>query len=217
MKKTPISRLSKMKAGSRATVEDWHNGGDIEIVAYARSLQNAARTLVGDLEREQTVRGSWDVWPIVLLYREALEIHLKLLVGEGSNFLSTRTDPISLFNTHSLRWLAQIVCRIIKKVGWENEFTSEGVLSLADFSAFVKEVESFDPVGRAIRSSGTTDIDEAWQYCRGFQLLQFAKKLDALLDLLGATADALAATWDMQEKAMAGGEVDGGDFKTPIQ
>jgi hypothetical protein len=47
--------------------------------------------------------------------------------------------------------------------------------------------------------------------------LQFAKKLDALLDLLGATADALAATWDMQEKAMAGGEVDGGDFKTPIQ
>jgi hypothetical protein len=80
-------------------------------------------------------RTDWDVCPVVLLYREALELHLKALVGEGSSFLKSRTDPISLSRTRSLRWLAQIVCQIIRRVGWESEFTCEGVSSLADFSA----------------------------------------------------------------------------------
>jgi hypothetical protein len=133
-----------------------------------------------------------------LLYRDALELHLKALVGEGSNFLKTRTDPISLFQTHSLRWLAQIVCQIIRTVGWESDFICEGVLSLADFSALVSEVESLDPVTRAIRSAGGKDPKSVPQYYRTFNVVQFAKKLDGLLDLLDVTADALAAAWDQR-------------------
>src|SRR5579863_100908 len=139
MKKITISRLSGTKAGSRNQVESWHGGGDTEIRQYARSLQNAARTLVAKQERDQNPSGDRDACSVVLLYRQALEINLKMLVGEGSNFLPSPTDPISLFKTNSLRWLAQIVCQIIRAVTWESEFTCDGISSLAEFSAVVNE------------------------------------------------------------------------------
>src|SRR5579863_10004515 len=157
MKNTTVSRPSKTKAGTRSLIESWHGGGDIEILQYARSLQRAAWTLLGKPEREQKPRTDWDACPVVLLYRQALEINLKVLVGEGSNFLPSPTDPISLFGTTSLRWLAQIVCQVIMKIVWESEFKCEGVLSLVEFSALVNEVEVFDPVTRAIRHSRTGD------------------------------------------------------------
>jgi hypothetical protein len=125
--------------------------------------------------------------PVILLYRQSLELHLKALVGEGGNFLKSRTDPISLYRTHSLRWLAQIVCQIIKAIGWESEFTCEGVSSLSAFNALVNEVESLEPIAQAVLPS---------QQHPAFEVRSFATQMDALLDLLDVTADALAATWD---------------------
>ena len=113
----------------------------IDVRQCARSLRNAAKTLIGKLEVDRTAITKWDAAPVVLLYRQALEINLKMLVVEGSNFLPSPTDPISLSTTHSLRWLAQIVGQIIRKVGWESEFKCEDVSSLAEFSALVNEVE----------------------------------------------------------------------------
>jgi len=62
-----------------------------------------------------------------------LKLHLKFLIGDGSSFLKSPTDHISLAKTHSLRWLAQIVCQIIRAVKWESDFRCEGVASLAGF------------------------------------------------------------------------------------
>jgi hypothetical protein len=121
-KKPPISRSFKPKPRTRSALPSWHNGADAEIHVYARSLQKAAKRLVEKLEQEQSARTDWDVCPVVFLYREALELHLKALVGEGSSFLKSRTDPISLSRTRSLRWLAQIVCQIIRTVGCPLQF-----------------------------------------------------------------------------------------------
>jgi len=218
MTKTLTSRFSKSRTGSRSPFESWHGGGDTEIYFYARSLQNAAHTLVGNLNVDQKARNDWDTCPVVLLYRQALEIHLKMLVGEGSTFLPSPTDPISLSGTHSLRWLARIVGQVIRAVGWESDFICEGVSSLADFRALVTEVELFDPVSRAIRLSRIKGPDSVSQYFRTFSVVQFAEKLDGLLNLLDVTADALAATWDERPKeAAAGAAFKGLDhFKTTI-
>lgn len=217
MKKTRIHRFSRSKADCQTPPEDWHGGADIEIALYARSLHFAAKTLVGKLGPDQKTKTDWDVCPIVLLYRQALEIRLKELVGEGSKFLATRTDPISLYTTRSLRWLAQIVCQIIRAVNWSSQFTCNGVSCLAEFNALINEIECFDPVARSSRSS--TSPDSVAQYYRTFDVVQFSTKLDALLDLLDSTADALAATWDQRADAIAGdAESDGGnDFKPTIQ
>jgi hypothetical protein len=211
-KKPPVLRFPKPKAVAQTADRHWHNGGDIEIGFYARSLHKAAKTLIETLDLEPNPKTAWDACPIILLYRQAVELHLKALVGEGGNFLPSPTDSITLYKTHSLRWLAQIVCQIIKAVRWESEFRCEGVASLADFSALVSELEALDPVAVAVHSRSRSRDGSVPHQLRPPNVVQFAKKLDGVLDLLDSTADALAATWD-QRAAMEGDD----DFKPTIQ
>jgi hypothetical protein len=50
-------------------------------------------------------------------------------------------------------------------------------------------------------------------------VVRFAKRLDALIDLLAATADSLAAAWDLQRDGISSESDldDGGVFKLTIQ
>jgi hypothetical protein len=214
-KKLPVLRFPNLKTAARTDDQHWHNGGDIEIGFYARSLHKAAKTLIATLDLEPNTRTPWDACPVILLYREAVELHLKALVDEGSNLLPSPTDPLSLAKTHSLRWLAQIVGQIIKVVKWENEFRCEGVASLADFSALVNEIEELEPVTVAVRPGNRRP--DSWVPDRLLppNVVRLAKKRDALLELLDATADALAAKWDQvsgEENLQAGD-----DFTPTIQ
>ena len=159
----------------------------------------------------------WDVGPIILLYRQAIELHSKAVVGEGSNFLASPTDHITLYKTHSLRWLAQIVCQIVKKVGWESEFRCEGVATLADFNALVSELEAVEPVSCAVRSGQRDRGGGVPSQLQESKIAELLPKLDALADLLAATADGLAAEWDMRTDASGEEAFDAGDnFKPTI-
>ncbi len=195
-KKPPVVPFPDPKAVAQPDERHWHNGGDIEIMMYARSLHRTAMKLVGTLDLEPNPKTAWDACPVILLYREATELYLKALIDEGGDFLKERTDSISLAKTHSLRWLAQIICQIIKAVKWENEFKCEGVASLADFSALVSELEALDPVGVLVRPGSRRADHWVPDQLLPPNVVQFAKKLDALIALLDATADALAAKSD---------------------
>src|ERR1039458_6216098 len=83
MKKPPVLRFSKPKAVFQSDDRSWHNGGDIEIGLYARSLHKAARSLIAALDLESNIKTAWDACPIVLMYRESVKLHLKFLVAEG--------------------------------------------------------------------------------------------------------------------------------------
>lgn len=184
--------------------DSWHNGAYIEVLLYARSLQKAAKVLVENLDPNSNPAMAWDAAPLILLYRQAVELHLKALIGEGGNFLPAPTDHITLYTTHSVRWLAQIARQIIKAVGWGDGFKSNGVTNLAEFSALVNQLETLDPVSCVTRSdhrglSGAVPLP-----LQKVTLLELAPKLDALLDLLAATADSLAATWDLMEDGETG-------------
>jgi len=216
-KKSPVIRFAKPKAKAEIADRSWHNGGDIEIGFYARSLHRAAQNLIANLDLQPNTNTAWDACPVILLYRQSVELHMKALVDEGS-FLKERTDPLSLAKTHSLHWLAQIVCQIIRAVRWESEFKCEGVASLTDFSALVSELEALDPVAVAIQSSNRRPDGWVPQQLQPPNVVLFARKLDALLDLLDVTADALAATWDQKEETMAAEMWGGnGDVKPTIQ
>jgi len=217
-KKPPVVRFPKAKAKAETADRSWHNGGDIEIDLYARSLHKAAKALIDTLDLEPNSKTAWDACPVILLYRQGIELHLKALVGEGCNFLPSPTDSITLYKTHSLRWLAQIVCQIIRAVKWESHFKCEDIASLADFSALVNELEALDPVSCAVQSGRRGRDGSVPHQLQPPNVVQFAKKLDGLLDLLDVTADALAA---MSEKVEALGEgkfqAGNDDFKPTIQ
>src|SRR5580704_2155175 len=198
MKKKVASRIPEPKTPIEIDERSWHNGGDIEIGFYARSCHKATKKLIETLGLEPNHKTAWDACPVILLYREAVELHLKLLIGDGSNFLKKPTDHISLAKTHSLRWLTQIVCQIIRAVKWENKFKCEGIASLADFSALVNELEELDPVAVAVRPANRRPDGWVPSQLQTPNVVRFAKKLDALLDLLAATADGLTAESDLQ-------------------
>src|SRR5664279_3262345 len=182
-KKPPVLRLAKPKAVFQSDERSWHNGGDIEIGLYARSLHNAAKTLIATLNLEPNSKTAWDACPVVLMYRQSVELHLKALVGEGSNFLPSPTDPITLYKTHSLRWLAQIVCQIIKALRWEGEFKSEDIATLAEFSAVIGELEALDPVSTAVHpGSRARHHGSVPHQLQPPNVVRFAKKLNALLE-----------------------------------
>ena len=218
-KKPPVLRLAKPKAALQSDERSWHNGGDIEIGLYARSLHKAAKTLVATLDLEPNSKTAWDACPAILLYRQSVELHLKALVGEGSNFLPSPTDSITLYKTRSLRWLAQIVCQIIKAVRWEDEFECEGIATLAEFSAVIGELEALDPVSIAVHPGSRARHDGSVPHqLQPPTLVQFAKNLDRLLELLDSTADALAAEWDLRSEGLEiGADRNGGGFDPTIQ
>lgn len=217
-KRPPGIQFSGVKRVAEYDDRHWHNGGDIQIMMYARSLHRTAMKLVPSLDLQPNPKTAWDACPVVLLYREAIELHLKALVDEGGGFLKERTDSLSLAKTHSLRWLAQIVGQIIKAVKWESEFKCQGVASLADFSALVSELEALDPVALAMRPGNRRPDGWVPNQLLPPNVVQFARKLDSLLNLLESTADALAATRDMQRDGISVDELlAGDDFGPTIQ
>jgi hypothetical protein len=152
MKKKPsVLRSLPPKIPAQSDDGHWHTGGDIEIGFYARSLHKSAKSLIATLDLEPNPKTAWDGCPLIHLYRQVVELQMKMLVGERSEYLKSPVDHITLFKTHSLRWLAQLVCQIIKALKWESEFKCEGVANLADFSALVNELEELDPVAVAVR------------------------------------------------------------------
>ena len=183
---------------------NWRKVPKQDLWLYARSFHTAAKTLAGTLELDPGPFTDSDACPVVFMYRHALELHLKALVlGDGGNFLATKPDALSVHKTHSASWLAQFVCQIIAAVKWEEEFKCESIENLADFRAFIEELNAVDPGSYVFRLPvGAEDQDSAPGRAN-LTIRDFARRMDALLEFLDSTADALAATWDMQPGAAA--------------
>jgi hypothetical protein len=191
-----------------------------DLFVYARSFRKAAKTLAGALQLDATVFSECDVSPVVFLYRHAVELHLKALVlGEGGNFLATKPDTLSIYKTHSVSWLAQIVCQIITTLKWENEFKCEGIENVAGFKVVVDELNSVDPGSYVFRLPISDEGKDSFAGGGKLTIREFARRMDALLELLDSTADALAATWDMHSKELAieAAWNNTGGFEPPIQ
>jgi len=203
MKRKPSAALIH-SAPSRTERRDDH------LFFYAQSCHKAAKTLAGTIELGSNSLGEFDAYPVFHMYRHAVELHLKAMVlGEGGNFLPSKPDSISVSKTRSVSWLAQFVVQIITALKWENEFCCEGVQDLAAFKSLIEEMNGIDtghPMSTAPGDPATI-------------LPAFVRRLDALLDLLDSTADALAAQCDLQSEAVVVGMdgKDDGGFEPTIQ
>jgi hypothetical protein len=182
-----------------------------DLFLYARSFHTAAKTLAASFRSDGNPFAQADVSAVVFMYHHAVELHLKAMVlGDGGNFLATKPDALSVQKTHSVSWLAQFVCQIIAAVKWEKEFRCEGVETLADFKAVVEEVNSVDPGSYAFRCPVDPQSESS--------VVEFTKKMDAVIDLLESTGDALAAEWDLRsEGTVVEADRDDGGFEPTIQ
>jgi hypothetical protein len=178
----------------------------MKLAFYARSFHAAAKALARALKFDSGTLDEFDVCPVVSMYRQAAELHLKAFVtGKGSNFLVAKPDRISTMKTDSLSWLAQFVCQIITTVKWEALFKCPGIESLADFKALIEKLNTVDPAAYAFRYPVHAQERGSVQGDIAFNIPEFLSRVDALLGLLDATADALSAEWILRSDAVAGG------------
>jgi hypothetical protein len=194
---------------------NWPNIPSRDIFLHAQSFHKAAKALAA-FQLDASPLADFDVSPVVFMYRHAVELHLKAIVlGDGGNFLATKPDALSVHKTHSVSWLAQFVCQIIAAVKWEKEFKCEGVETLADFKAVVEEVNSVDPGSYVFRLpvKGQDAVPGGGK----LTIREFARRMDALLELLDSTGDALAAEWDLRSEAPTEVNGNGGGFEPTIQ
>jgi hypothetical protein len=188
-----------------------------DLFLYARSFHTAAKKLAGALEGDSGPFTDFDTCPVVFMYRHAVELHLKAMVlGEGANFLATKPDPISISKTHSVFWLAQFVCQIVTALKWEREFKCEGIENLADLKAIMEELSVVDPGSYVFRLPVKAEGQDFAPGRVKQTIRDFARRMDALLELLDSTADALAAEWGMRSETTDEDDR-GGGFGSTIQ
>jgi len=220
MKKKPSITPRRLisNPGLRTTVPNRHNAPEQDLWLHARSFHKAAKKLAGALECDSGPFTATDVSPVIFIYRHAVELHLKALVlGEGGNFLATKPDALSIHKTHSVSWLAQFVCQIITVVRWEEEFNWEGVETLTDFKAIIEDLNAVDPGSYIFQLPVSAGAKDSIRGRVNLTVSDFARRMDALLELLDSTADALAAEWDMRSEAAIESDWNGGGCGPTIQ
>jgi hypothetical protein len=87
--------------------------------------------------------------------------------------------PLTIYKTHSLRWLAQISCQIIKAARWESKFKCDGITDLAAFTALIDEVEMADPVVSAVMSIQQTRDGSVPPFLQPPSVERLSKRLDS--------------------------------------
>lgn len=179
---------------------------------FARSHHSAAKKLARMLDVDPGAVPEFDLCPVLSAYRHAIELHLKVIVlGDGGHFLAPRPDELSVNKTKSLSWLGQFVIQIVKKLKWEEEFQTEGIQNIAEFKAVIEEANEIIEVYDSFRCP----VDPTPPETLKSTVLELVRRLDALLDLLAETADALAAEWDLRSDPFS--RYDGNRFKPTIQ
>ena len=179
---------------------NWRNLPDHDYFLFARAYHSAAKKLARSLDSEPGPIPDFDLCPVLSAYRSAVEMNLKAIVlGNGGKFLATRPDELSVHKTRSLSWLAQFVVQIITALKWEEEFTTEGINDLGDFKAVVAEANEINATFQVFRCPADPERPEAMKCA----VLDFVRRLDALLELLERTADGLAAEWDLRSDPTA--------------
>ena len=204
MRKKPARRHVMSNPEQHPRILNWHNVPEGEFFFYARAFRTAAKKMALAVELDPGPFTKFAACPVVFMYRHALELHLKaLILGDGSNFLATKPDRLSVYKTQSVSWLSQFVCQIVTTLNWQREFRCEGIETLADFKTFVEDVNSINPGPYSFRYPASIDSRDSVENNSTFSVREFGRKMDALLELLDSTADALAATWDTQAEAAA--------------
>jgi hypothetical protein len=145
---SPVS----LRTPTHKTVLEWHHGPGEEFYVYAGAFHTAAKALVASPDLDRIARTVWDACPVIFLYRRAFELYLKAIVlGHETNVLKSKPEPASSYRTYSLRRLARIVCEIVKELGGEESFISEGVAKFSDFRAIISEIDTIDLESYALR------------------------------------------------------------------
>jgi len=119
-----------------------------DLSAFAAGYHEAGKILVQKMESVPGYR-DYEGYPILFLYRHALELYLKAIVYRSAQLLGLISDEKphtkKLLMSHKLTRFLPTIEAIFKAVEWEWDFEVSGIKSFDDFAALIREIEKIDP------------------------------------------------------------------------
>ena len=180
-----------------------------QFAQVADSYRNAATVLRKNFEAD--ARSDFDAYPLVFMYRHALELYLKAILLMGNRLAITsykeelRTEDV--FGSHSLTKHLPVIKAIFADAGWEEDYPHMG-LEDAVFEEVLKEFDELDKGSYTFRytvkKDGTANIAEQF----AFSIPEFAGIMDRILNNLSGACIGLDELCDLSAELYHEAEAD---------
>jgi len=179
-------------------VLNWHGTSERDFTDFAEAFHIVARESVAAL-REKPQFGLYGnptedfrAYPVVFLYRHALELYMKAVLLVGSPMLSIKGQPEvdrqQLLTKHSLDLLRQELERVFAVYCWDWDLGTPHFRTLDDFRTVVAELEDVDAGSYAFRypldTKGSASLGSHFR----FNIFEFCDVLDELFPVLEGAA-----------------------------
>jgi hypothetical protein len=170
-----------------------------DLSAFAQGYHNAGKKLADQIA---AARGypDYDGYPILFLYRHALELYLKAIIYRGAMLLklvsNTTIDAERLMTKHELTVFLPAIRAIFEAQEWNWEFDVSGLETFDDFCDLVKEIERIDPRSYSFRYPTSKKGTAALEHHFVINVLSFARNMDGVLELLSGAVTGLDESWD---------------------
>lgn len=197
----------------RTVYLNWHDTPEKEFTYFAEAFHKVAQEAVAAL-RLNNLFGTIPIedfraYPIVFLYRHALELYMKAVILIGSPMLAIKDMIVvnrqRLLKTHSLEVLRNELERVFEAYEWEWDLGTPHFQSLDDFRRIIAELHAVDAGSYAFRypldTKGSASLPS--RFC--FDLFGFCEVLDSLFPVLEGAAmgayEELQATYEAMAEA----------------
>ena len=181
-----------------SVVLNWAGNPEGEFKLFAEAFHSVGKEAVTAL-RQNPYFGidgipieDFRAYPIVFLYRHALELYMKAVILIGAPMLTIRKmtaiDRQALLKDHDLDTLTKHLERVFEAYGWEWDLGAPDFKSLEDFRKAVSELNALDKGSNAFRYPTNTKGDASLPSNFRFNLFAFCEVLDSLLLALQGAA-----------------------------
>lgn len=179
---------------------------DLERVAerYRSVARRHLNHLKADRPRGLRAGDEFEAYPVVFLYRQALELSFKAIILAGAVLLRDEGEepmPMAKVMKHDLMPLFKEASRVFKQMGWKNvwELDMPGLRTQGDLERIVKEFDSFDRGSYTFRYTVKTDgqspsLEDPFE----FDLFFFASIMEAVIERVAYIPEIIRE--EMQER-----------------
>ena len=191
-------------SGHGNVVLNFRNSPKTEFGPYANAFHEAGKTLA---ERLSARAGYSDLeaCPIVFLYRHAMELHIKAIIVTGNDILEL-SGQVPIIKTedlgsHRIHALVPALKQIFVFLGWAWDFEISGMSNPEDFEQLLQYIEELDPLSYSFRYPTTKKGKPTLPAHFTFNILEFSRQLDPILDLLDGADSGIKEEWDTRAEA----------------
>jgi hypothetical protein len=179
-------------------VLNWHETPEEEFRYFAEAYRLVAQEAAVALRKNPHFGldgfpvDDFRAYPVVFLYRHALELYMKAVIFAGSPMLSIKgmgeIDRDRILHIHYLDELSQNLERIFNAYGWKWDLGSPYFRSIDDFREIIDEFHAVDLLSDTFRYPVNTKGDPLLVSYFSFDLFEFCEILDCLLTALEGAA-----------------------------